>query len=271
MYGQQGIGETDMRVIAIANQKGGSGKTTTTVNLAAALGEQGRRVLVIDFDPQAAATAWYDGDGTSEAPYEVLRKGEPIAGYVAETATPGVALVPSSDWLTTAEQELPGAIGGQMALRRAVAEIPAGAYDYVLIDCSPSLGALVVNALTAAREILVPVAAQIATLKGLSDLMRTVQEIKRAGLNPDLRIAGYLPCRVDARAKHPGEVVALLRETFGGDVLATQIRENTRLAEAVGFQQPITTYDTRSAGAEDYRALALEIISQEREDSNGKE
>jgi len=174
----------------------------------------------------------------------------------------GVDLVPSSSWLVGAEKMLAGEVGAETILRRNLEGLPPDRWDYVLLDCPPTLGILTVNALAAAQELLVPVEAHVMALSGLAHLLQTVEVVKDR-LNPDLKISGILACRVDARTRHAREVVEQLRKRSGPLVYKTVIRENIRLAECPSFGQPITLYDPKSAGAQDYRALADEIISQE--------
>jgi len=251
-----------MRIFAIANQKGGSGKTTTSVNLAAALSEQQRRVLVMDLDPQHSSTDWFGIKNTGKEVLGIFTENGDPAGFVREAGTPGVDLIPSSPWLVGAEKILAGEVGAETILRRNLQRLPPDRWDYLLIDCPPTLGILTISALTAAQELLVPVEAHVMALSGLAQLLQTV-ELVRERLNPKLKISGILACRVDARTRHAREVVEQLRERSGRLVYHTVIRENIRLAECPSFGRPITQYDPKSAGAADYRALAREIISQE--------
>ncbi|MDO9532129.1 MAG: ParA family protein [Deltaproteobacteria bacterium] len=251
-----------MRTFAIANQKGGSGKTTTSVNLAAALGEKGRRVLVIDLDPQHSTTAWFGIKNAGKGVLGIFAENGSMLDLVQDSGVAGVDLVPSSSWLVGAEKMLAGEVGAETILRRNLDRLPPDRWDYVLIDCPPTLGVLTVNALVAVAELLVPVEAHVMALSGLAQLLQTV-EVVRDRLNPDLRVSGILACRVDFRTRHAREVVEQLRQRSGSLVYHTVIRENVRLAECPSFGQAITAYDGKSAGAADYRALADEIISQE--------
>jgi chromosome partitioning protein len=252
-----------MRTVAIVNQKGGSGKTTTAVNLAAALGEKKRRVLVIDLDPQASASNWYGVKEAGRGLLEVFTDGRSLASLVAPTEAPGVSIVASSAWLVGIEKALAAEVGAEALLRKRAAALTAEQWDYVLIDCPPTLGILTVNALTAAQEVLVPVEAHVMALNGLVQLLQTIEAVKER-LHSQIELTGILACRVDARTRHALEVVEQLRERFPKLVYRTVIRENVRLAECPSFGKPITQYEPSSHGAEDYRALAAEVLKQER-------
>lgn len=258
-----------MRTFAITNQKGGSGKTTTAVNLAASLGEKNRKVLLVDFDPQASASIWY---GIKDAGRELLDifvdKGN-LLDIVRHTDIKGVDIVPSSSWVVGVEKALAGEVGSESIFKRKLGDIPVKMYEYVLVDCPPALGILTVNALTAVNEVLVPVEAHVLALSGLAQLLKTVDIVKER-LNFHLKITGILACRVDARTRHAQEVVDQLRGRFGNLVYNVVIRENVRIAECPSFGQPITKYSPSSTGAADYRSLADEVINQERNRKNGK-
>jgi len=254
-----------MRTISVVNQKGGSGKTTTAVNLAAALGEKGRRVLLLDLDPQHSATDWlglHNGYKGVKGVFSVFTENGNLLDVVSNTSVAGVDVVPSSSWLVGVEKFLAGEVGAETILRRNFEALQGGHWNYALIDCPPTLGVLTVNALVATSEVLVPVEAHVMALSGLAQLIETV-ELVQERLNPGLRITGILACRVDARTRHAQEVVEQLRERFGKLVYKSVIRENVRVAEAPSFSMPITVYDQRSYGAADYRALAEEVIEQE--------
>ncbi|HOK54646.1 MAG TPA: ParA family protein [Armatimonadota bacterium] len=250
-----------MRTIATVNQKGGSGKTTTAVNLAAALGEKGRRVLVIDLDPQCSATSWLGVHPEDKGIFSIFADNGNIGNVIINTDVSGVSVAPATAWLVGAEKALAGEVGAETLLKRAIGQLD-NQYDYILIDCPPALGILTVNALAAVKEVLVPVEAHVMALAGLAQLLNTVSLVQTR-INADLAITGILACRVDGRTRHSQEVVTQLRERFEDLVFATVIRENVRLAEAPSFGQPVTVYDSRSNGAADYRALAAEVIAQE--------
>lgn len=252
-----------MRTVAVTNQKGGSGKTTTAVNLAAAIGERGKRVLVVDLDPQASASAWLGVRDGGKGLFEVLTDNGNLLDLVRKTDAEGVDLAPSSPWLMGVEKALAGEVGAETILRRRVGRLPGDRWDFVLFDCPPSLGLLAVSALVAAGEVLVPVEAHVMALAGLASLLQTVERV-RDRLNPELAVSAILACRVDARTNLSKDVVDRLRERFGDLVLKAVVRENVRLAEAPSFGKPITAYDPRSAGAEDYREVAGEILKREK-------
>ncbi|HAM23288.1 MAG TPA: ParA family protein [Actinobacteria bacterium] len=251
-----------MRQIAVTNQKGGSGKTTTAVNLGAALGEKGKRVLVLDLDPQASASAWFGVKDGGRGLLDVFAEGRPLAPLVQATCAKGVELIPASPWLVGIEKALAAEPGTETILRRALERLPPR-WDFVLVDCPPSLGLLAVAALAGCGEVLVPVETRVMALAGLAGLVQTVERV-RDRLNPSLRLTGLLACRVDARTRLSQDVVQTLRERFGADVFQTVIRENVRLAEAPSFAKPITIYDARSSGAEDYRNAAAELLKRDK-------
>lgn len=255
----QALKAAHLKTLAIAMQKGGSGKTTTTVNLAAALAEAGHRVLVVDVDPQANATSWLGGSMVEgKGMFACLCEKASIASIAIQGSFPGVTVAPATSWLVGAERTLAGEVGAEMILRRRL-DAAAGSYDFALIDTPPTLGVLTIGALVAADEVLIPVEAHVLALNGLAQIMDTIVTV-RERLNDRLRIAGILTCRLDARTKHGPEVTAGLRQRFPTETLTTTIRENVRLAEAPSFAQPIASYDPKSAGAEDHRALATELL-----------
>jgi chromosome partitioning protein len=250
-----------MRQIAIANQKGGSAKTTTTVNLAAALAELGRKVLVIDLDPQGSSTDWLGAYDAEQGAFELLTSQPQVAAVARETAIGGLLVVAANRGLQGLERSLAREMGAELTLRRRL-KASADGWDYVLVDTPPTLGLLTLNALSAVSELIVPVEAHVLALAGVVQLQEAVETV-RERLNPDLALTGVVACRVDSRTRHASDVVGSLRRKFNGHMYQTEIRENVRLAEAPSFRQSIFEYDPRSSGAADYRALALEVVQQE--------
>lgn len=265
-----------MRRIALINQKGGVGKTTSTVNLGAALALEGRRVVVVDLDPQANLSLHLDVQLRSGEPssYTVLLGDGTIETALRETATPGLKLLPSCIDLSGAELELSNAFGREMILRDALEqweqrhraahnEAPA---DYVLLDCPPSLGLLSVNGLVAAQEAVVVVQTEFFALQGMTKLVDVVQLLRRR-LNPALDISAILPCLYDNRTKLAREVLGELRAHFAGKVFARAVAKNVKLAEAPSYGQTIFQYAPESSGATDYRDVARELIAMEQRDA----
>lgn len=249
-------------MIALSNQKGGSGKTTSSVNLAAALAARKRKVLLIDLDPQASASHWLGHRDAGKESLEAFTGEGSVLDNVRPTSTPRLDLVPSSSWLFGIEKALAGEVGAETILRRQLEAAGEDRWDYILMDCPPNLGVLTVSALTAAHEVLVPVEAHVMALSGLAQLLKTVELVQNR-LNPALRVSGILACRVDSRTRHSQEVVQHLRERFGDQVFGTVIRENVRLAECPSFSCSILEYAKTSNGSEDYLALAREVLAQE--------
>lgn len=247
-----------MRVISILNQKGGVGKTTTTVNLAAALAKAGKTVLIIDLDPQANATSGLalDKNTVTSSIYEVLVSGVPAQNAVVETRIDNLYILPATPSLAAAEQELVSVMQRELVLKQAFEHF---SYDYILIDCPPSLGLLTVNALAAARSVLIPVQTEFYALEGLGLLMQTIQRVQ-AGLNPELSLLGVVMTMVDARNALSGQVVEEVKKHFGTYVFDTQIPRNVRLAEAPSFGKTVFEHDKWSRGARAYKALAKEVL-----------
>jgi len=247
------------RVIAIANQKGGVGKTTTTVNLGASLAELGLRTLLIDLDPQGNASTGLgiENRGLEHSMYHVMLHDEPLENVVEPTDVKNLFVAPASLDLAGAEIELVPAFSREQRLKRAIDAV-IDDYDYVLIDCPPSLGLLTVNGLSAAKEVLVPIQCEYYALEGLGQLLRNVDLVKR-NLNPELEMSTILCVMYDARTKLSDQVVNEVREHFGEKVLRSIIPRSVRLSEAPSFGQPITTFDTKSRGALAYRDAAKEV------------
>ena len=245
------------KIIAVVNQKGGVGKTTTAVNLTAALHEMGVRVLLCDFDPQANATSGMGVDKNTASPnvYDVLINGaDPKRGVVS---TRYGDVLPSNKALAGAGIEMIGIEGREKLLKTALDALAPG-YDFILIDCPPSLELLTVNALCAAQTLLVPVQCEYYALEGLSDLLATVRIVKR-GLNPKLGLEGVLLTMFDSRTNLSLQVAQEVKRHFPGQVFATVIPRNVRLSEAPSHGKPISAYDPYSRGAEAYAALAEEV------------
>ena len=245
------------RVYAVANQKGGVGKTTTAVNLAACLAEAGERALVIDLDPQANATSGLGERANGTSSYDLL-DGAPLEELAKPTRFANLSLVPSKPELAGAAVELARRDDGERFLADSLAGAAEG-YGFVFLDCPPSLGPLTVNALAAADRVLVPVQAEYYALEGLSQLLRSVDIIK-ARLNPRLGIAGVLLTMVDARTRLSADVDAELRRHLGELVFKTTVPRSVRLAEAPSHGLPAIAYDRTSAGAEAYWKVAMELV-----------
>lgn len=246
-----------MKVLACASEKGGAGKTTTVVNVAAALGEMGHRCLVVDLDSQGTASRWLGARDEGRRLLEALTEGAALLELVVPTPAVNVDLVPSGRQVGRAEPLLAGAVGADGAVKRALASLPRR-WDVILLDCPPSLGLVTTAALTAAAGVLVPVEAHGLAVEGLVGILKTVHQVQEY-TNPALRLVGILACRVDARERHALEVVEFLRQTYGDKVLQAIVRASVRLAEAPGHALPITMYDPSGRGAEDHRAAAAEL------------
>jgi chromosome partitioning protein len=251
------------RIVAIANQKGGVGKTTTAINLAASLAAAERRVLAVDADPQGNLTSGL-GRKVKESRlslYEVLIEQRPLEEILVSTDLPLLTLAPSDRNLTGAELELVPIEAREFRLKAALDSV-AARYDYVLVDCPPSLGLLTVNALVAAGQLLIPLQCEYFALEGISELMATVKRVRR-GLNPGLEILGVLLTMMDERTNLTQQVAAEIRSHFKDQVFKTTIPRSVRLGEAPSFGKPILLYDIRSKGAEAYLDLAKELIAHE--------
>ena len=257
------IGAEGPRILSIANQKGGVGKTTTAINLAAALVEQGARVLLVDLDPQGNASTGLGFAPTDreKTTYDLLLEETPLVETVVGTEFPGLMLCPSSADLSSADIQLVSNEKRSFLLHDSLREprVETLDLDFILIDCPPSLSLLTINAMVASHAVLVPLQAEFFALEGLSQLMLTIREVRR-GANPGLRIEGVVLTMVDGRNRLSQQVEYDARSTLGDLVFKTMIPRNVRLSEAPSYAQPVLSYDGASKGSEAYRALAAEIL-----------
>jgi chromosome partitioning protein len=251
------------KIIAVCNQKGGTGKTTSAVNICAYLALAKKRVLLVDIDPQGNATSGLgiDKQAISRSIYNVLLEQTGIAEVIVSTSLSNLFLVPSHLDLTGAEVELVGTMGREYRLKRAL-DTAKNEYDFILIDCPPSLGLLTINALTACNSLIIPIQCEYYALEGLSQLARTMNLVKY-NLNPDLVIEGVLLTMADYRTNLTNEVINEARSYFQEKVYETVIPRNIRLSEAPGFGKPIVLYDRASIGAQKYLELCCEILGKE--------
>jgi chromosome partitioning protein len=263
-------GPETLRVFALANQKGGVGKTTTAINLGTALAAIGHRVLVIDLDPQGNASTGLGIDRKSrlKSTYDVLIGDVPLKEAIHETAVPRLHIAASTMDLSGFELEIAPARDRAFRLRNAISPLHAGAggdsgYGYVLVDCPPALNLLTVNAMAAANAILVPLQCEFFALEGLSQLLKTVEQV-RSTLNPELTIHGIVLTMFDARNNLAGQVVADVREFMGEKVYDTVIPRTVRVSEAPSYGKPVLLYDVKCVGSQAYLRLASEIIERER-------
>ena len=251
------------RVIAVANQKGGVGKTTTAINLSACLAEKGQKVLAIDMDPQGNMTSGLgiDKDEVEKNIYDLMIGQAGVDEVLQKEAIENLDVIPTSIDLSAAEIELIGVDDKEFIIRNAVQPIKDD-YDYIIIDCPPSLSMLTINAMTTADSVLVPIQCEYYALEGLSQLIHTVELVKER-LNPVLEIEGVVFTMYDARTNLSLQVVENVKSNLEQNIYKTIIPRNVRLAEAPSYGQPITLYDPRSTGAEAYRLLAEEVINRE--------
>lgn len=261
--------EAPLRTFAIANQKGGVGKTTTAINLGTALAATGKRVLIFDVDPQGNASTGLDVQPQDRAvtSYDVLVGERTLSAAIQQTKVPGLAIVPGDVSLSGLETELMTGLRPQYRLRDAIAAYRAeqggGGFDYVLIDCPPSLNVLTVNAMTAADAVLVPVQCEFFALEGLAQLMETIRAVQ-AHLNPQLEIQGVVLTMHDRRTSLSDQVANEVRQYFADKVYETMIPRNVRLSEAPSHGMPALVYDVSAPGSKAYIALAREVIERER-------
>lgn len=253
------------KVIAVANQKGGVGKTTTAINLGSSMAAAERKTLVVDVDPQANLTSGLglQSDHFKGTTYDALVQDVPLSTLIVDTALTSLKAVPSERNLTGAEIELVGEPSRESRLKRALEPV-VPLFDYILIDCPPSLGLLTLNALVAAHSVLIPLQCEFFALEGVTELVSTVQRVKKS-FNSRLTIEGIVLTMYDERTNLSNQVVEDVRSHFHGAVFENVIPRNVRLAEAPSFGKPLLLYDIRSRGAESYLALAKEMLSDEKE------
>ena len=258
-------GHGPARIVALCNQKGGVGKTTTSVNLAAALAEYGRKVLLVDFDPQGAASAGLgvQSNDLEITVYDLLMRSGPDApqtkDVIIETGFENLDLLPANIDLSAAEVQLVGEVARESALTRALRPI-ADDYDVILVDCQPSLGLLTVNGLVAAHGVLIPLACEFFAMRGVALLVDTITKVQDR-LNPRLTIDAIIPTMFDGRTLHSHEVVARVRDGFGDKVTETMIHRTVKFPDATVAAEPITSFAPSHTGAKAYRQLARELIS----------
>ena len=254
------------RIIAIANQKGGVGESTTAINLSACLAEQNQKVLLIDIDPQGNATSGVgiDKNDTENTLYELLVGERELKDCIIENVYDNLSLIPSNVNLAGAEIELVGIEGREFLLKNQIDTI-RDSYDFIIMDCPPSLNILTINAMTTADSVLVPIQCEYYALEGLTQLIHTIELVKER-LNPDLIIEGVVFTMYDARTNLSLQVVENVKANLNQSIYKTIIPRNVRLAEAPSYGMPINLYDTRSVGAESYRLLAEEVLHREDEE-----
>lgn len=253
-----------MRSIALINQKGGVGKTTSTANLGASLATLGKRVLLVDIDPQANLSIHFGINihDIEKSIYHLMMNEAQFSEVVQKTELPNLDIIPSQIALSGAEIQLVGMVGRETILRDALAPI-MDKYDYLLIDCPPSLGLLTLNALTTVKEIFIPLQTEFFALEGMSQLIKTVQLVQKR-INHDLQITGIIACMYDARTSLAKAVHEKIKEYFGAKVFKTVIRKNIRLAESPSHGKPVMLYDPEAIGTSDYMALAKEVLAMEK-------
>ena len=252
-----------VKVIALANQKGGVGKTTTAVNLAACLAAEGRKVLLVDSDPQGNTTSGLglDKRDIKKSIYDILVNDVPAKEVIVPTAYENLSLLPATIALAGAEIELVNMMSRENRLKNAIERVKYD-YDYVLIDCPPSLGLLTLNALTAASSVMIPIQCEFYALEGVTMLMNTIQLVQR-NLNPALKLEGVVMTMFDARTNLASDVVSEVKKYFSAKMYNTIIPRNVKLSEAPSHGEPVIVYDARSKGAQVYQELAREVIGDE--------
>lgn len=258
---KRALPQRDSRVIAVINQKGGVGKSTTVINLSACLGENKKKVLVIDFDPQGNSTSGYgiEKEELEHDVYDVILHDYPIEDAIMETSEPNVFIVPATIQLATAEIELVTAMARESVLKDAVNKVK-DEFDYVFIDCPPSLGLLTINALIAANSLLIPIQCEYYALEGVAKLLESMQMVKRR-MNPDLEIFGVLMTMFDSRTTLSKQVVDEVQEYFGKKMFKTIIPRNVKVSEAPSHGMPVVQYARVSKGSLAYMKLAKEVVA----------
>ncbi|QOY60649.1 ParA family protein [Thermophilibacter immobilis] len=258
---KRGLPQRESKVLAVINQKGGVGKSTTVINLSACLGESKKKVLVVDFDPQGNSTSGYgiDKEELEHDIYDVILHGYPLEETICATGVPSVFIVPATIQLATAEIELVTTMARESVLKEVIHKIK-DEFDYVIIDCPPSLGLLTINALIAANSLLIPIQCEYYALEGVAKLLESMQMVKKR-MNPDLEIFGVVMTMYDSRTTLSKQVVDEVRRYFGKTMFKTMIPRNVKVSEAPSHGMPVTTYARMSKGSLAYMKLAKEVIA----------